>query len=70
MECMHATVFYLIMKALGEVLETFVTRKITRGLSRINYNLDDCLYLGNLDARDWGHARDYVEMQWKMLQPR
>ena len=49
--------------------ETFVTRKITRGLSRINYDLDDCLYLGNLDAkRDWGHARDYVEMQWKMLQ--
>ena len=49
--------------------ETFVTRKITRGLSRIHYGLDKCLYLGNLDSRrDWGHARDYVEMQWKMLQ--
>jgi GDPmannose 4,6-dehydratase len=49
--------------------ETFVTRKITRGLSRINANLDQCLYMGNLDSlRDWGHARDYVEMQWLMLQ--
>ena len=49
--------------------ETFVTRKITRGLSRIALGLDKCLYLGNLDAkRDWGHARDYVEMQWLMLQ--
>ncbi len=49
--------------------ETFVTRKITRGLARINLGLDSCLYLGNLDAkRDWGHARDYVEMQWLMLQ--
>jgi GDPmannose 4,6-dehydratase len=49
--------------------ETFVTRKITRGLSRIALGLDDCLYLGNLDAkRDWGHAKDYVEMQWLMLQ--
>ena len=49
--------------------ETFVTRKITRGLSRINAGLDTCLYMGNLDAkRDWGHARDYVEMQWLMLQ--
>ncbi len=49
--------------------ETFVTRKITRGLSRINYGLENCIYLGNLDAkRDWGHARDYVEMQWLMLQ--
>tara|TARA_Y100001968_G_scaffold328429_1_gene375546 strand:- start:123 stop:1274 length:1152 start_codon:yes stop_codon:yes gene_type:complete len=49
--------------------ETFVTRKITRGLSRIDEGLDKCLYLGNLDAkRDWGHARDYVEMQWLMLQ--
>ena len=49
--------------------ETFVTRKITRGLARINEGLDSCLYLGNLDAkRDWGHARDYVEMQWLMLQ--
>jgi len=49
--------------------ETFVSRKITRGLTRIDANLDDCLYLGNLDAkRDWGHAKDYVEMQWLMLQ--
>ena len=49
--------------------ETFVTRKITRGLSRINYGLEKCIYLGNLDAkRDWGHAEDYVEMQWLMLQ--
>ena len=49
--------------------ETFVTRKITRGLSRIEYELDSCLYMGNLDAkRDWGHAKDYVEMQWLMLQ--
>jgi GDPmannose 4,6-dehydratase len=49
--------------------ETFVTRKITRGLARIVLNLQDCLYLGNLSAqRDWGHARDYVEMQWRMLQ--
>ena len=49
--------------------ETFVTRKITRALARIKLNLQDCLYLGNMDAlRDWGHARDYVEMQWLMLQ--
>jgi len=49
--------------------ETFVTRKITRALARVKTGLQDCLYLGNLDAlRDWGHARDYVEMQWLMLQ--
>ena len=49
--------------------ETFVTRKITRGLARIKAGLDECLYLGNLDAlRDWGHARDYVRAQWLMLQ--
>ncbi len=49
--------------------ETFVTRKITRALARIRLGLQDCLYLGNLNAkRDWGHARDYVEMQWLMLQ--
>ena len=49
--------------------ETFVTRKITRGLARIALGQQDCLYLGNLDSlRDWGHARDYVEMQWLMLQ--
>ena len=46
-----------------------MTRKITRGLARIKAGLDDCLYLGNLDAlRDWGHARDYVRAQWLMLQ--
>ena len=49
--------------------ETFVTRKVTRALSRIALGLQDCLYLGNLNAlRDWGHARDYVEMMWLMLQ--
>lgn len=49
--------------------ETFVTRKITRAVSRIALGLQDCLYLGNMSAlRDWGHARDYVEMQWLMLQ--
>lgn len=49
--------------------ETFVTRKITRGLSRIAHGLEPCLYMGNIDAlRDWGHAKDYVEMQWLMLQ--
>jgi len=49
--------------------ETFVTRKITRALARIKLELQDCLYLGNLNARrDWGHARDYIEMQWLMLQ--
>ena len=49
--------------------ETFVTRKITRALTRINLGLQDCLYLGNLDSlRDWGHAKDYIKMQWMMLQ--
>ena len=49
--------------------ETFVTRKITRGLSRIAVGLDDCLYMGNINSlRDWGHAEDYVKMQWMMLQ--
>jgi GDPmannose 4,6-dehydratase len=49
--------------------ETFVTRKITRGLANISKGLQDCLYMGNLEAlRDWGHAKDYVEMQWLMLQ--
>tara|TARA_B100000989_G_scaffold143529_1_gene106956 strand:- start:110 stop:1240 length:1131 start_codon:yes stop_codon:yes gene_type:complete len=49
--------------------ETFVTRKITRGLTRIDAGLEKCIYMGNLDAkRDWGHARDYVKMQWLMLQ--
>ena len=49
--------------------ETFVTRKVTRGLSNIAQGLEDCLYMGNMDAlRDWGHAKDYVRMQWMMLQ--
>jgi GDPmannose 4,6-dehydratase len=49
--------------------ETFVTKKITRGLSRLSLGLEKCLYLGNLDSkRDWGHAKDYVAMQWLMLQ--
>ena len=49
--------------------ETFVTRKITRGLTRINEGLEECIYLGNINSlRDWGHAKDYVEMQWRMLQ--
>ena len=49
--------------------ETFVTRKITRGLSRVSVGLEKCIFLGNIDAkRDWGHAKDYVRMQWLMLQ--
>ena len=49
--------------------ETFVTRKITRGFANISQGLEDCLYMGNIDAlRDWGHAKDYVRMQWMMLQ--
>jgi GDPmannose 4,6-dehydratase len=49
--------------------ETFVTRKITRGIANIAQGLEDCLYLGNIDSlRDWGHAKDYVRMQWMMLQ--
>jgi GDPmannose 4,6-dehydratase len=49
--------------------ETFVTRKITRGLANISQGIDRCLYMGNLNAlRDWGHAKDYVRMQWMMLQ--
>ena len=49
--------------------ETFVTRKITRGFSRINFGLEKCIYMGNIDSkRDWGHAKDYVYMQWLMLQ--
>ena len=49
--------------------ETFVTRKITRGLANIALGLENCLHMGNIDAlRDWGHAKDYVRMQWMMLQ--
>ena len=49
--------------------ETFVTRKITRGLANIAQGLEQCLYMGNMDSlRDWGHAKDYVRMQWLMLQ--
>ena len=59
--------FYLITSRLEG--ETFVTRKITRGLSNIALGIENCLYMGNLGAlRDWGHARDYVRMQWLMLQ--
>ena len=59
--------FYLTMN--HQKRETFVTRKITRGLARIDQGLDSCIYLGNLEAkRDWGHAEDYVVMQWLMLQ--
>ena len=51
------------------VVEAFVTRKISRGLCNIHQGLETCLYLGNLDAsRDWGHAKDYINMQWLMLQ--
>src|SRR5690606_8441851 len=51
--------------------ETFVTRKITRALARITEDLQECLYIGNLESlRDWGHARDYVKAQWLMLQQR
>ena len=68
MECLPVMEFYLIMNQ-RDVARLFVTRKITRGLSRVNLGLDDCIYLGNLDSkRDWGHAKDYVEMQWMMLQ--
>ena len=68
MECMRVMVFYLIMSPPRRG-ETFVTRKITRALSNISQGLEDCLFLGNMDAlRDWGHAKDYVRMQWMMLQ--
>jgi GDPmannose 4,6-dehydratase len=63
-----ATAFYSIKNRRAEG-ETFVTRKITRGLARIKLGLQEKLYLGNLDSlKDWGHARDFVEMQWRMLQ--
>ena len=49
--------------------ETFITRKITMGLSSIDQGIEECLYVGNLDSkRDWGHAEDYVKLQWQMLQ--
>ena len=65
-ECMPAMEFYSTMKVRRG--ETFVTRKITRGLARMA-GPEDCLFMGNLDSlRDWGHARDYVMMQWLMLQ--
>ena len=68
MASMHVTVFYSIMNHLSRG-ETFVTRKITRAFARIKLDLQDKLFLGNLSAkRDWGHAKDYVEMQWLMLQ--
>ena len=68
MEFLHATEFYLIMRV-HERCETFVTRKITRFLTRKKLGSKDTLYLGNLNAkRDWGHAKDYTEMQWRILQ--
>lgn len=66
---MHASNGILFNHESPERGETFVTRKITRGMARIHLGLQDCLYLGNIDAlRDWGHARDYVEAMWRMLQ--
>ena len=63
---LHVMAFYLIMKVRGE---TFVTRKITRAVSRIALGIEDKIYLGNLDAkRDWGHAKDYVRVMWMILQ--
>ena len=68
MECIAVLVFSSTTNHHGRG-ETFVTRKITRGLSRISCGLQDCLYLGNLNAkRDWGHAKDFVEFMWLMLQ--
>ena len=68
MEYIHVMEFCLIMKVQEEE-ETFVTRKITRGLARINEGLENCLFLGNLDAkRDWGHAKEYCELMWLILQ--
>ena len=66
-ECTRVMVFCLTMRARRG--ETFVTRKITRGLANIALGLESCLHMGNIDAlRDWGHAKDYVRMQWMMLQ--
>ena len=66
---LHASNGILFNHESPERGETFVTRKITRALARIHLGLQDCLYLGNLDAlRDWGHAKDYVEAMWRMLQ--
>ena len=68
MAYLHVMESFLIMKVPRRG-ETFVTRKITRGLSQIKQGLSKYLYLGNIDAvRDWGHAKDYVEIQWKILQ--
>ena len=64
---MHVTGYCSIMNPRRG--ETFVTRKVTRGLARIDAGLEKCIYLGNLNSkRDWGHAKDYVRMQWMMLQ--
>jgi GDP-mannose 4,6-dehydratase len=68
MTCMTAMAFCLIMNRLARS-ETFVTRKITRGLSNIAMCLEPCLFMGNMDSfRDWGHAKDFVRMQWMMMQ--
>ena len=63
--CIYAMVFYLIM---SQRIETFVTRKITKGIASIYHGKKSKIYIGNLHAlRDWGHAKDYVRMQWMML---
>ena len=68
MACTPATEYLFNHESLRRG-ETFVTRKITRGIANIAQGLESCLYLGNMDAlRDWGHSKDYVRMQWKMLQ--
>ena len=67
MGCMFVMEFYSIMNLQEEVKHLY--KKITRGLSYISQGLQECLFMGNINAlRDWGHARDYVKMQWLMLQ--
>ena len=67
MGCMHVMEFYLIMKA--PAVEKLLLPGKSRGLANIALGLESCLYMGNIDAlRDWGHAKDYVRMQWMMLQ--
>ena len=66
---MHASTGILFNHESPRRGETFVTRKITRGLANIAQGLESCLFMGNMDAlRDWGHAKDYVEAMWKMMQ--
>ena len=67
-KCLHVMEYFLIMKVQEEE-KLFVTRKITMGLNAIDQNIQKVLYMGNLDSlRDWGHVKDYVEIQWKILQ--